>query len=572
MAGLYGIAASTQSFEKNIYKHFYSFDKSGIINEEYREGSFTYGRSALDKFEKDRFLIKKERLIIGLEGFCYHSKNDFRNWIFEEYKRTGISFVEKLEGQFCGFVYDRKENKLHIFTDHLSTKPLYFYHSEEKKIAFFSSELKAISKSLRNTGFSITPNPDAFRCLLSCGYMLDDLTPVREIKKLPYGSITSVDLESFDVDQKKYFQIKKYPAEGSKEDFIRGINERMLDAVQKEWQKDVQYSREHIALLSGGLDSRVNAMLGAKYATHKIHSVTFSKPDTPDQNIAAKIAGDHGFSHRFISMGNGDYLTGNEYEFVKANDGLVGYYGAAHQQKALQQVDFNQKGLLHTGQIGDVLFGSFTLKEPDVKKAYEKMFFNADPHILSKIEILHKMEQDNFDGADVEIFSLEQRQINGTMNGDRCCSHIADSASPFYNRELLRYCLTIPDTYKYKEAIYLDWMNTCQPALASYKWAATEAKPVNHPILKVLSFKNRVRNYLMRKAGFDQKNMNPFEQWYRENPRFSESLAKAYANKHLEGMDEELKSDISYCYERESVTAKMLAVTAILSYKLHFKD
>ena len=572
MAGLYGIAASTQSFEENIFQHFYSFDKTGITNEEYREESFTYGRSTLESLENDRFLLKKDGLIIGFEGFCYHSEEDFKQWIFEEYSRNGVSFIEELEGQFCGFIHDRKQHKLHLFTDHLSTKPLYFFHSKELEIAFFSSELKAISKSLRQGGVSITPNPDAFRCLLSCGYMLGDLTPVREIRKLPYGSITSVDLESFDVDQKKYFQIEKHPAQGAKKEFIEGINERMLDAVQKEWQKDEQYSRGHVTLLSGGLDSRVNAMLGAKYATHNIHSVTFSKPDTPDQHIAAKIAGDHGFLHQFISMGNGDYLAENEYEFVKANDGLVGYYGAAHQQQALQQVDFQQKGMLHTGQIGDVLFGSFTLKEPDVNKAYKKLFFNADPRILAKIEILHKMEKDNFDGADVEIFSLVQRQINGTMNGDRCCSHIADSASPFYNKELLTYCLSIPDEYKYKEAIYLDWMNACQPKLASYKWAATEAKPANNPIQKALAFKNRARNYLMRKAGFDQKNMNPFEQWYRENPRFSASLDKAYGNRELEGMDEELKRDISYCYEKDSVTAKMLAVTAILSYKLHFKD
>ncbi|MGN8224553.1 asparagine synthase-related protein [Gracilimonas sp. BCB1] len=572
MAGIYGIASPNQSFGKNIYKHFYSSEKPGILNEEYSEKAFVYGRSTLNSLENDRFLIKKDDLIIGLEGFCYHSENDFRNWVFDEYRQAGVSFVEKLEGQFCGFIYDQSESELHIFTDHLSTKPLYFFHDKEKKVAFFSSELKAITKSSRAAGFSITPDSDGFRCLLTCGYMLGDLTPIKEVRKLPYGSITTVDLNTFSIEQKKYFSIEKHPQKGNKQDFIKGINERILDAVQKEWGKDVEYSRDHITLLSGGLDSRVNAMMGAGFADNPIQSLTFSKPDTPDQKIAARIANDLGFSHRFISMGNGDYLAGNEYEFVKANDGLVGFYGAAHQQHALEQVDFSGKGVLHTGQIGDVLFGSFTLKNADIKDAYRKLFFNADPHILSKIETLQKMKTDKFDGADVEVFSLEHRQINGTMNGDRCCSHIADSASPFYNKELLKFCLSIPDRFKYKEAIYLDWMNECQPELASYKWAATEAKPSNDAIQKTLGFKNRLQNYLLRKAGLDKKNMNPFEDWYRANSVFSKSLDKVFENGMPDGLDEELRNDIIYCYNQKSVTAKMLAVTAILSYKLHFED
>lgn len=572
MAGIYGIASPNQSFGENIYQHFYSSDKPGILNEEYSEVAFTYGRSALDRFENDRFLFKENDLIIGFEGFCYHSESDLKSWVVGEFKRVGISFVEKLEGQFCGFILDQSESKLHLFTDHLSTKPLYFFHDKEKKVAFFSSELKAISKSLRAAGLSITPNPDGFRCLLTCGYMLGDLTPIKEVKKLPYGSITTVDLNTFNIEQKKYFSIEKHPQKGNKQDFIKGINERILDAVQKEWAKDVEYSREHITLLSGGLDSRVNAMIGAGYAGNTIHSLTFSKPDTPDQKIAAQIADDLGFSHRFISMGNGDYLPGNEYEFVKANDGLVGFYGAAHQQYALEQFDFSGKGLLHTGQIGDVLFGSFTLKDTGIENAYRKLFFNPDPRILSKIETLQKMKTDKFDGADVEVYSLEHRQINGTMNGDRCCTHLADSASPFYNKELLKFCLSIPDRFKYKEAIYLDWMNECHPELASYKWAATEAKPSNSPAQKVLGFKNRLQNYLLRKAGFDRKNMNPFEHWYRTNSDFSTSLDNIFQNGVPDGLDEDLKNDISYCYGKNSVTAKMLAVTAILSYKLHFED
>ena len=572
MAGIYGIVSPESWPQKNVFEDFYSFGKEGIINEEFYENGFTYGRSTLSSFSKDRFIHKKNQLIIGIEGFCYSVKENLSEWVFEQYNKRGNSFVEEMEGQFCGFVYDKKNHQLHIFTDHLSTKPLYSFISKDLELVFFSSELKAISKSLRRAGITISPDPDGIRCLLSCGYMLDNLTPIKEIRKLPYGTITTVHLDSFEVDEQQYFKIKKDQREGSKRDFIQGIDERIQKAVKLEWNKDSDYSSEHFTLLSGGLDSRVNAMMGASFTKKRIHSLTFSKPGTPDEKIAKKIAEDLGFNHHFISMDEGEYLIGSEYDFVKANDGLVGYYGAAHQQHSLEQLNLNRKGLLHTGQIGDVLFGSFTQKESGIENSFNKLFFYADERILSKIDVLQEMKLKEFDGADLEVFSLEHRQINGTMNGDRCSAHIADSASPFYNKELLKYCLSIPDRFKYNEAIYLEWINTCQPHLANYKWAATETKPSTSPIHKVLAFKNRALNYLARKVSSDKKNMNPFQDWYDRNPNYSKSLERVYKSRDLEGLEKELRDDISYCYEKKSVISKMLAITAILSYRLHFLD
>ncbi|MAL18376.1 MAG: hypothetical protein CL670_02865 [Balneola sp.] len=574
MAGIYGLLSKKKVFGDNLYQHFYSYKKPGIVSEEHADELFTYGRSALSKFSKDRFLEQvNDHLVIGFEGVTYSAKpEDFQKFFLREYQKNGISFIEDIKGQFCGFVYDKREKKLFIFTDHLSTKPLYFYINKEKEVAFFSSELKVISKSLRDAGLSITPDPDGFRCLLTCGYMLDNLTPVKEIKKLPYGTITSVSLDSFEVDEKKYFSIKKTERKADKSEFIKGINERMVVAVENEWNKDLQYSYEHFTLLSGGLDSRVNAMLGAQCTKGKIHSLTFSKPKTPDEKIAKQIAEDLGFNHNFIPMNSGDYLSGNEYDFVKANDGLVGYYGAAHQQYAIQQANLMGKGLIHSGQIGDVLFGSFTFKENDVEALLGKLFFSPDKQISSKIELLRKMKNDEFNGADAEVFSLEQRQINGTMNGDRACSHLGDSASPFYDKDLLSYCLSIPDMYKYKQAIYLDWMNECQTQLASFNWAATEAKPSNNPVHKTLAFKNRLKNYVARKIGFESKNMNPFEQWYLENQKLRDSIDGIYQKRDLGSLDKELKNDIEYTFEKKSVIPKMLAITAILSYRLHFLE
>src|SRR5690606_13971199 len=127
------------------------------------------------------------------------------------------------------------------------------------------------------------------------------------------------------------------------------------------------------------------------------------------------------------------------------------------------------KGLAHSGQIGDVIFGSFTREQNSVNGNIKKLAFNFDLSIINKIGKWQNYKRNQFDGNDLEVFSIMHRQINGTMNGDRCCSHLADLSSPFYNKELINYCLNIPDKFKYNQSIYLDWLNTFHPNIASYR-------------------------------------------------------------------------------------------------------
>ena len=87
-----------------------------------------------------------------------------------------------------------------------------------------------------------------------------------------------------------------------------------------------------------------------------------------------------------------------------------------------------------------------------------------------------------------------------------------------------------------------------------------------------MAFKNRLKNYVARKIGFESKNMNPFEQWYLENQKLRDSIDGIYQKRDLGSLDKELKNDIEYTFEKKSVIPKMLAITAILSCRLHFLE
>lgn len=572
MAGIYGLYTELTVFEKPIFNKFYSSKFQYNLNEEFRYENFVYGRSVLPKFLDDRFLMETNDLIAGFEGVCYNFNNGgLKKELSLLYKKKGVRFIEELKGQFSGFVFDKRKNVISVFTDTLSTKPLYVYFDSFRKIFFFSSELKAISQSLRKAKVDISLNSDAVRYLLTFGYMIGDVTPVSEIKKVNAGNILELDLKNFKLSERQYHSFKKEVLPITKREAAQAIEELLLKAIEREWNKDTQYGYQHLSFLSGGLDSRVNTLLGSKKGTFKVSSLTFSEPSTPDQRIAKKIADDYGFEHHFVSLENGTYLLENIYEYIKANDGVVTLIGAAHLQYALSSLDLQPYGLAHSGQIGDVLFGSFFSSQNDILSNLNKLAYNPSISTLQKTNNWEKTVSEIM-ATDSEIFSLYHRQVNGTMNGDRCSSHLIDSASPFYDKDLITLCLTFPDKLKKGKFIYQAWMEEYHHYLCKYKWASDLAYPRNSLLYRSLGFSNRFWHFLLRKVGIDQLNMNPFQKWHQINPQFIAFDSYVDNEELLSEFDSLLRADIIKCLKSKNFKTKMGGISALLSYKLHFLD
>lgn len=571
MAGLYGVYSIKKSIRRNLYNFFYSSNSEEIINEEFESENFIYGRSVLPKFLEDRVLYEDESLIVGFEGVSFSAKKgNLIKYITENYKNSELDFLQNIEGFFSGFICDKKSKKLHVFTDHLSTKPLYYYYSKEAKQFIFSSELKMISQYLRLNKVGITLNEDALRCLLTFGYMLGDLTPVAEVKKIKPGTILSFDFLEFEIEEKEYCSLSGLiESDLDKTQIINEIDRLITHATNQEWQKDKEYGYDHFAFLSGGLDSRVNVMLASELGYKDISVLTFSEKNTLDEKIAKKITSDLGLNHLFVELSSGKYLEENLEEFVQANDGLAILYGSAHQQSALEKLDLQRIGLGHTGQIGDALFGSLSgLETPS--KALKKLSYNFDSVIVSKIDAWNNLLENQFYGDSLEVFAYKNRVINGTMNGDRSSSHIIDSISPFYNKELFNFCLKIPGKYKVKARLYLDWMKEKHPQLQRYVWQKTGTLPKKNIYREALYFKNRLYRYVLRKIGIQKENMNPFQTWYENNSKIRTTLDQLFES-HLNLIeDNDLKKDIERVFDSESAMVKYNALTVLLSVKLHF--
>lgn len=571
MAGIYGVWSKENLNISSLFNMFFSSSLENIINEEYKYNTFIYGRSTIDRFINDRVIYETKDLIIVFEGIFFNKEDEKSSDTIQKwYKQYGINFVEKIEGQFSGFIYDKKIDKLFIFNDHLSTKPIYYYH--DKNIFIFSSELKAITKLQEKLKIEKTLDYDAVYSMLTFGYMLGDITYEKNTRKLKYSTILEVNLD-FNIKEKQYHKYeKKENYELSKAEIIEQIDKLLLASVKYCWLKNEEYKYSHYAFLSGGLDSRVNVFLAKELGYQSINTITFSQSKSSDEVIAKKIAKNENFNHQFFPLDNGKYLEKDLTTYVYANDGLVNLQGSAAGFSILINKKFESFGSLHTGQIGDLLFGSYVKEKFDVVSG----IMSNQHAILEKISFFN-IFQDNYKNKS-EIFGYEQRVINAALNGDRTASHFVDMISPFYNRKLIEFCLTIPDKYKKDEAIYLDWFNKKHKHISDYEWESAGIKPNNIKSVKLAKIFKRYKNGILRRLGFNINDMNPFDIWLRNNPSILNNLDNTYNQLIKIITDYELKklligmyeTDIKYShYGRNN---KFLVVTFLLAYELHFGE
>lgn len=568
MSGLYGFYSSSPLKYKQNYTRFFSADMPLIQNEEFTYNNFIYGRSVLTKFPKDRFLHEDEDIIIGIEGIIYSCENPGED-IVAAYKTSGLSFIKALDGNFSGFIFDKSENKIHLFTDLMATRSLFYYSEPENGSFFFSSELKVLSSLLHDLNIPLTPDHDGFNCLLSFGYMLNDITLIEEVKRLNQATILTCNLNNGKISQQKYFDFHTTEEHISLEDGIYRLDSLMTQSVAREWGKDRTETHSYLSFISGGLDARVNVFIAKELGFTDISVLNFSQTGAPDHRIAKEIADGESLDYKFYPLDSGHYFQNSFEELVAANDGMVTVSGASHMYQALKSLSLEQYGAIHSGQIGGVLFGSFTRPDFNMRTNIGKLGSVNVPKILSQITLLPNIV-DRYEDS-TELFSYEQRQVNGTVNGDRMCSHLIDLQSPFYNKELISFCLSLPVEFKLNKKLYTEWIRRKHPKMFEYRWDSAGIIPKNRVLTKAAIQVSRLQKYVARLLlGKDSNPMNPFDSWVESNGQLNQEMNTVFKS-NLENVSEPwLKTNASLVYTDFKSRGKFAAITAVLAYKLHF--
>ena len=329
-----------------------------------RRSDFYY--SSNDKFESDQLFTESNNFIIGIDGVILNLK-ELKNayqitsleplllHLFEKHQQK---MPDHLEGEFCGFIFDKNKERLFVFTNHTGSRKLYYTHWNDTLIV--ASELQSISQFYKATKVSTRLNRYAAYVLLTFGGMLGNDTLIKGVKRLVGGEYLLSQHSKTEIDKyKDYNQVAL--SNNSEDQIIADLDATFIRALGQQLEKDREYNYQHIATLSGGLDSRMTVMLANKMG-YPIDTFCFSQAGYHDEIIARKIAKDMGRKLIFIPLNTAAHLFDFD-ENLKAYDGLNFYLNSAHFAYGLKRVNLEKYGLIHTGMIGDGLLGS-VLSQP----------------------------------------------------------------------------------------------------------------------------------------------------------------------------------------------------------------
>lgn len=546
-----------------------------FIHQELRHENFLMELHTNRKFIRDKTLTETVSYIVCSEGVILnlntltseYQANDVSDLILKMYHRNGEKFPENLRGDFSGFIYDKKEQNFFIYTNQTGSKRIFYFQQDD--ILIFSSDMGEITSLMNQLNHPCKLYKTASYLLLTNGFMPDDNTLVEQVKRLMPGCTLKLSLQN-EPTVSNYFHLKNIAkTTDSKRQIIDKIDELFANAIRLEFEKDKSYGYKHIATLSGGLDSRMTVLMAHKLGYTEQLNFTFSQSNYLDEQIAKRIAIDHMHDFLFQSLDGGNFLK-NADNCVWLNDGLVLYPGSAHVYHAVQNINFETYGLIHTGLIGDAVIGSFLTQPGIVPPSFKDGMYSSK--LASKVT--DALQQVTAQYSSEEIYKFYSRGFLGAMNGNYTFDLVSQAVSPFLDVDFLSYCISIPEEYKYKQKIYLEWIAAKHPEFARYPWEKTGVSPLKSNNYKkyfdIGYYKRMSLKFFDKISGQMKSGMNPFDYWMKHNSSLRNYTGQ-YFNDHIDliSFDLTLQGDCMNLYKEGNTGEKLQVLTLLAAIKLH---
>lgn len=463
------------------------------------------------------------------------------------------SIVTEFYGQFRAVF---SHNGLYRFyVNQIRSLQLYYYQSAD--LVIVASSLKLIAAILAKAGRPASPDPVGLRILLSFGYMLEDYTSLCEVKALKAGEM--LELDGFGLSCKAYHRFNNEIIYRDENKALKELDSLFRRAVKLDFNYDLSLGRQHLAFLSGGLDSRMGLYAAAKEGFKDIHCLNFSQRGYADQTIAERICKEQGCALHFKALDGGDYLLRLE-DNASYNDAQIILHGSAHLYQAIREQDLERFGILHSGQIGDLILGSFL---DHAAHSPVDPVATAFSH-LNTAAISLELRALGADYPNQELFALYNRGFNSASNGDYACAEYNYANSPFLEPAFAQFGLNIDPALRVNNRLYRRWYMDYYPQAAAIIREKTMLPVSASPALaRLVSYYERASRRLGKLLGKTGYSMNPFELWWHSNPSLRAHFEPRFRlSEELEVLlDRELAEQIRGIYKSGSFTDKLQAYT-----------
>ena len=535
----------------------------------------------INKFNKDKLFTETEEYIVILDGvitnkeeiISTNSIDDVKDWkdsILNLYKTEGDQFFSKFRGSFAGALFDKIKQRWIIFGDQIGSRFIFYakigdYFCCTESMGYIYDMLKRdnIDYHLDNIGSKL---------LMTYGYMIDNYTLCEEVKKIIPGCYITI--QNSKLEEHRYYFLDNTPDETiSEQEAIERIDYFFRQAVIRDFNKDNEYGYKHLVALSGGLDARMTSFVAHDCGYTDQLNMTFSQSNYWDQKIPMQMASDLCHEWIYKSLDNGLWLFDID-DITRWTGGNVVYYGLAHGNSLLKYLNFSELGVLHSGQIGDVIIGSFiTSDEKNEKydlgvKAYSTKFIDC----LKGVNLLID--------ANKEIGSIYYRAFNGANNGLQYIYNYTETLSPFLDLDMMENILKIPVELRQRHYIYKKWILSKYRQAGNYVWETTGQKITAKTIrlqgrdIPIANIPYGVFKRVKRIFGYSisdsKENMNPLAFYMKHNSSLEAYLLGYY--KYIDAVDkEDIRGILLSIKEDGTALEKLQAVSLLSAMKMFYK-
>ena len=268
------------------------------------------------------------------------SDADYCAHLFDEF---GYGFVDGLNSEFAGVIYEPEEQTVSLYTDRLGSRPIYYDFDGERLV--FATNLVDLYHC---DAVDLTYNPSGLYQYLCYERPLGIETPFSSAKLVPPGSVLTFDLAERTISTKTYWAPSYEPETKSFNTFVTELSQVFEAAIAERTTDSLATG----LFVSGGADSRLIASFfdGFERAYH------MNDHRNREYRLSKEVAETVGVPFEYLKRDPGYYarVLGEYGPLIN----FSGWFDQAHATGFRSQVT-SESDVLFIGQYADTIFGHY---------------------------------------------------------------------------------------------------------------------------------------------------------------------------------------------------------------------
>lgn len=437
-------------------------------------------------FNGELYNYKELKASLESEGVSFNTTSDTE--VFAQLlAKRGMDALDSCEGMWALAWYDERNEILRLSRDRFGEKPLFVYQCEHG--LYFSSEVKGIQNLLGDQKLKVN-HDHLFRYMVN-GYKAmykKKHSFFKGIEEVGFAKVLEIDKHG-EVREKPYWNFKFQPDHDMTfEEAVQGTKERLIRAVEIRLRSDVPIA----FCMSGGIDSSSLISIAKNIFSYDVHGFTIisNDPRYDERDVVFESVEKLKVKHSSLVL-SPDHFIDNLKKLILQHDAPVCTITYYTQWLLLGEIARQGYPVSVSGTAADEIFSGYydhhlfylqavqksdrydsALKEwRETTQPYVRNPFLQDPeqfiknpefrdHIyLGADEFSSFLIKDWKEAFAEEYYTdalLRNRMINELFyesvppmlreDDHNAMSYSIENRSPFLDRQLYEFSLTIPDT------------------------------------------------------------------------------------------------------------------------------